>query len=267
MSVTVTKTHFLPTYFGNPLHPITIKLIGVGGTGSLLLAKLARLHQVLIQLDHPGIFVYAYDGDTYENHNVGRQLCTPIDVGRNKAIAMIEKINLNFGLGWEAIPAYFNLENDDISSNIIITCVDNIEVRTTINELAQKRKEETIEDNHYDHYTPFYWMDCGNGKSWGQIVLGSLHAIKQPKFNKDYQTTANLRNVIEIYGDLKKFDSYEVQETKGCSIAESLKEQDVFINDVASVYAANLVKKMLFDVFLTQNGVVFNDFQTMPLTL
>lgn len=265
MEVTIHKTHFLPTYFAHPNHPITISLIGVGGTGSLLLARLARLQNVLLELGHPGIFVYAYDGDNFEKHNVGRQLCTPMDVGRNKAITMVEKINLNFGLGWEAIPEYYNSKNA-FKSNITITCVDNVMVRTDIHNFIQKNKEKGFSPNSYDFRTPFYWLDCGNGKDFGQIVLGSMHAIKQPKRNRN-KTVETLKDVIDIYGGLEKFDNEEIQKTRGCSVREALQEQDLYVNDLASVYAARIIKKLFFDIYITSNGVVFNDLQALPIKI
>ena len=69
-----TNAHYPPNYFFSPTHPITIALVGAGGNGSLLLARLARLDHALFQMGHPGLHLTVFDGDTVQPSNVGRQL-------------------------------------------------------------------------------------------------------------------------------------------------------------------------------------------------
>ena len=76
-------------YLKNPLHPITINLIGVGGTGSLILPRLARLDYALKLLDHSGLMVIAYYYDNVEEFNIGRQNFSVSDLGKNKSVAII----------------------------------------------------------------------------------------------------------------------------------------------------------------------------------
>ena len=90
--------HFTDPYLMQPTHPITIILIGVGGSGSLLLARLARLDYALRQMDHPGLHITAYDDDKVEYFNIGRQNFSFNDIGEFKASMMISKINRTFGL-------------------------------------------------------------------------------------------------------------------------------------------------------------------------
>lgn len=66
--------HFTHNYLVNPLHPVTVNLIGGGGTGSQILTSLARLDVTLRSLDHPGLHVTLYDPDTVSQSNIGRQL-------------------------------------------------------------------------------------------------------------------------------------------------------------------------------------------------
>ena len=107
-------------YLKYPLHPITINLIGVGGTGSLVLPRLARLDYALKLLDHPGLMVFAYDDDVVEEFNIGRQNFSVSDLGKNKAICITEKCNLSFGLLWESIPKKYDVdESSNANINII----------------------------------------------------------------------------------------------------------------------------------------------------
>ena len=90
--------HNVPGYFLNPTHPITVNLIGCGGTGSHMLTKLAQLNHALLELDHPGITVVAFDADTVSPANIGRQAFLASDIGQNKATTLVTRINRAFWL-------------------------------------------------------------------------------------------------------------------------------------------------------------------------
>src|SRR5688500_12535689 len=101
---TKTNVHFAPPYLQNPPHKISVAVIVCGGTGSQVLTCPARFNSTLIAHDHPGLHVTAIDGDTVSSANMGRQLFSESDLGREKVLVMIERINRFFGLNWEAIP-------------------------------------------------------------------------------------------------------------------------------------------------------------------
>ena len=68
------RVHYTDSYLMSPQHPVTVNLIGAGGTGSQVLTCLARLDTALRGLGHPGLFVTLYDPDTVTEANIGRQL-------------------------------------------------------------------------------------------------------------------------------------------------------------------------------------------------
>lgn len=49
------RVHYIHNYLLNPQHPVTVNLIGAGGTGSQVLTNLARLDVTLRALNHPGL--------------------------------------------------------------------------------------------------------------------------------------------------------------------------------------------------------------------
>ena len=71
------RVHYTDSYLINPQHPVTVNLIGAGGTGSQVLTCLARLDITLRALGHPGLFVTLYDPDIVTESNIGRQLFSP----------------------------------------------------------------------------------------------------------------------------------------------------------------------------------------------
>ncbi|MBO8471748.1 MAG: ThiF family adenylyltransferase, partial [Bacteroidetes bacterium] len=79
------RVHYIDNYLINPQHPVTVNVIGAGGTGSQVLTCLARFDTALRGLGHPGLFVTVYDPDTVTEANIGRQLFSPSDIGLNKA--------------------------------------------------------------------------------------------------------------------------------------------------------------------------------------
>ena len=55
------RVHYIDNYLIDPQHPVTVNLIGAGGTGSQVLTCLARLDVTLRALGHPGLSVTLYD--------------------------------------------------------------------------------------------------------------------------------------------------------------------------------------------------------------
>lgn len=245
-------THIIDAYFRNPTHPISITLIGCGGTGSKLLTRLATINHTLLQLEHPGIDLVCYDFDKVEPNNVGRQGFLPADVNQNKAFNLISKINTAYGFDWLAYQEKYTAKTlKENTSNIIITCVDTIDIRMTLS------KHNFKNNNRNDYNTPFYWMDCGNGKDFGQVILGTLRTIKQPKLDNTV-THQTLKNVVDVYGNLKQYNDEATQGISTCSIIESLNKQDLFINDEIGLSAAKIIYKLLTKSMLDFNGVIVN---------
>jgi len=85
-----------------------------------MVSKLAQINAALKKLGHPGIHLKLIDDDVVEQHNVGRQLYSLSDIGKNKAIVCIERINRFFGTIWEALPIRVDYP-DYLKTNIIIT--------------------------------------------------------------------------------------------------------------------------------------------------
>ena len=70
------RVHYTDSYLMNPQHPVTVNIIGAGGTGSQVLTGMARLDVTLRALGHPGLFVTVYDPDIVTDANIGAALRT-----------------------------------------------------------------------------------------------------------------------------------------------------------------------------------------------
>lgn len=231
--------HKVYEYIKNPVHPITIDLVGCGGTGSLVLTRLARMNFALKKLNHPGIHVTVYDDDIVESHNIGRQNFTEDDLFQNKAFCLVEKCNIAYGTDWYS---YSEKHHGNFNSNILISCVDNVLFRKHLfHNSANPNKA------YQPYEKPYYWLDCGNGKDFGQVVLGDPY---------DYKN--GLKSIFRIFNDMEKYESVEFQGIESCGYADSLEVQDLFINDIIACHACELIWKLFRQEHLEYHGVIIN---------
>lgn len=230
-----------PKFYLN-LHPITVSLVGCGGTGSLIATRLARVDYAMRQMGMKGLSVLALDDDIIEPFNVGRQMFVPEDVGDYKSECIISKINQSFQLNWNAQMEKATTE-DQICSNFVITAVDNVETRKKIHDHFYKKNQDA-----HIYQKKYYWIDCGNGKDFGQVVLS------------DHDNT--LKNIFDISPNIKEQEKNVEVQGVGCSYEDKLNEQDLFINDEIAIIATEMVWRMLKDRFIDYN-VVFSNKKTM----
>lgn len=243
------KVHFADKYLLNPTHPVTVSLIGIGGTGSQVLGSLARIDHALIALGHPGLHVTAYDPDEVSLANIGRQQFSMVDRGLNKATVLVTRINRFFGFDWEAVPSLYG--NGQLA-NIVISCVDSVKSRLAIAKAVKSR------NNGVDYQRKMYWMDFGNGTNHGQVVLGTLGRIEQPK-SKKFETVSEMKVITELF-DLSQVD--ETDSGPSCSLAEALSKQDLFINSTLSQLGCALLWQLIINGMIDNQGCYLN-LQTM----
>ena len=54
------RIHFTDHYLLSPHHPVTVFVIGAGGTGSQVVTNLARMNKALQSLGHVGLHVTVF---------------------------------------------------------------------------------------------------------------------------------------------------------------------------------------------------------------
>ena len=206
---------------------VSIALIGVGGTGSLVLSGLVRLNHALRKLGHPGIEVNVYDPDIVTEANIGRQLFTPDEIGQNKAQCLVDRYNLGFALEWHAYPRKYNLNN--YQNRILISCVDS--------KASRREIAGTIPGN-----TGIYLIDSGNDGNFGQVLIGN--------------GSKELPMPYKVQPDLTK--GKETRHAPSCSLAEALSYQDLFVNQWMATAILQLLWQMFRHGELTYRGFYIN---------
>lgn len=240
-------SYSVPDYLLDPQHPVTVHLVGCGGTGSQLLPHLARIDHALLALNHPGLHVTVFDPDTISDANIGRQLFAPADVGFNKAVVMVSRVNRFFDLQWDAETDYY--EPRVFSTNILITCTDTAASRV---EIARKISEATGHQSPYEKR--YFWLDVGNTRTTGQVVLGTI------------EQDPALPTICEMFPDLMEQDKEQAQ-GPSCSLAQALNSQDLMVNTIMAGYAADLLWKIFRQPVMAHHGMYVNleTFKTNPI--
>ena len=213
---------------------VRVLVVGCGGTGSAVVAGLPYLHQSLVAHGHPGgLHVTVIDGDVISPTNCVRQPFARSEIGFNKAIVLVNRLNLFWGLQWEAVPAYLGAEThisrsysgDDLRAHIVLGCVDTRAARATIRDAVGNRS------------TVSYWLDLGNNADSGQFILG------EPLNERNRKATLRLRSAAELFPEIVD-GSFDNDGEPSCSTIEALERQEPFVNSTLAQHALALLARL-----------------------
>jgi PRTRC genetic system ThiF family protein len=224
---------------------IRVLVIGGGGTGSAIVLGLPYLDQAMRAWGHRyGLEVTLMDGDLVSETNCVRQPFSFSDIGQNKAIVLINRINLFWGTRWSAIPNHFYTRSfdrhQDRCPDLVIGCVDTRAGRKAIAESFS---------GGFDHVR--YWLDLGNNAASGQYVLG------QPVNGRNRRKAERLRTVSELYPEVIDVNGGE-DPLPSCSALEALDRQEPFINQTLASSALAMLAQLLRYGRLSHHGAFFN---------
>ncbi len=262
---TKTPIHIVDNYLLNPTNPVTVNLIGAGGTGSHMVKELSILNHALIALGHAGLHVNLFDDDVVSEANLARQLFADAELGLPKSVALINRMNRFFGTNWKAVKQKFSYTGwhrlpEKGMANIYISCVDTAAARFDI----AKVLKELAYYNGNQRNKPMYWMDLGNAQFTGQVILATAKRISQP-VSALYDTVAELPMITDEFKPLLEAEADNNEPS--CSLAEALQKQSLFINSAVANTAANLLATLFREGMTDTRGVFINlkTFSYVPL--
>lgn len=219
----------VPNLFSLPsewLEHCSILVVGCGGTGSEIVDALVRLDHVVRQLGHPGLAITLMDGDKVSAANVGRQRFISPDVGQNKAEVLCRRYGILLRanitaqkefLAGEWLRSLYRLHEFDL----VITAVDRASVRTQLADAWRKETEGPM------------WLDCGNGASTGQVVLGHLAGA----------APGRLPHVLDLFPKIRETPD---DDEPSCSVAAAIRTQNLGVNRFMADTAVFTILSQLF---------------------
>lgn len=248
----VTEHRLHPTIYQSPWRGLHILLVGAGGNGSKFLVALKGLLHAWVAFGNKPFHVTVADGDHVGESNLARQAFYPMDLGRNKAEVLVERMHLSTGVAWAALPRHVTAQDVlEARPDIVVTCVDTREARAIVHEAVTSQASSAC-----------YWLDLGNRLHHGQVVLGS------PRNQVNPRASTRLRTAAELFPEIID-TSLPDDDVPSCSTIEALERQDLFINDLLVAQGANLLWRLLRDGRLTYHGVYINaltgNAQPMPI--
>lgn len=237
------KSHvLLPHIFDDA---IRVHVIGCGGTGSIVVPGLVKIHRTMLALGHPGgLDVTVWDSDAVSESNTVRQNFFESDIGANKADIMVTRLNVAhsaIGLDWSARNERFTDAQYSRTggADLFIGCVDTKASRREILAAIQGERRSC------------YWLDCGNKEDFGQVIAGEWRGgghkqLEQPR----------LPLVTELLPEIIAGD--EEDDTPSCSAVQSIMRQGVITNQMCATWALAWLSEALRFGQIGWNGVFFN---------
>lgn len=257
MIATPKTIHYVEPYITNPTRSLRIAVIGIGGTGSQMIQRLARINMALKAFDHPGIDVVAVDGDTVSEANIGRQLFPHCDIGMNKARSIIYRVNRFYNTNWTYHDQYVDEDKAKSKFNIIITCVDSVKSRALFKKVKFiEHKKKGYVDREEQTY---YHMDLGNDANFGQIIIRNITHFQNDKLPNNH--------LKKLSGYFDLFPKAKDKKNRGpsCSLAEALKTQDLFINSSIAELGSHMLYNMIRKGFINYN-ILYLNLEHMAMT-
>jgi PRTRC genetic system ThiF family protein len=158
-----------------------------------------------------------------------------------KSVVLINRLNLFWGLDWEAVPHHVNANHDLRNDfDLVIGCVDSRAARAKIH--------ETVTGSWCG--IP-YWLDIGNNADSGQFVLG------QPLNRLNKHKADRLRAVSELFPEIID-PALDDDSQPSCSAAEALERQHPFINQTLANHSLALLSRLFRCEPLSYHGGFVN---------
>jgi PRTRC genetic system ThiF family protein len=221
--------------------PVTVALVGAGGTGSQVVTALAQMHYALVKLGHLGGFdVTVIDDDRVSESNIGRQWFFPTDLGQYKADVLVNRVNMTMGTHWKSCAAKVTASSV-LNCDLVIGAVD-----TRSSRFAIVRAMELARSGER------YYADFGNRAMDGQFILGQVISAKR-KTNGD-----TLPHVGELFPEVMDPKVVDPDEGPSCSLAEALHKQSLFINRTLVSHGMAIIWELFWKRKISHHGVFVN---------
>jgi PRTRC genetic system ThiF family protein len=216
---------------------VRIRLIGCGGTGSHLATGLGALARELIERGQACDLAFI-DGDRVEPKNVGRQLFSTGDVGRNKAEVLARRVGAAYNLPVLAVTRNIKTaaelvpHHDYRALHVLVGAVDNPAARAHIAG-AQK-----------DALHQIWVVDCGNENHSGQVIVGNMPDAKAMRGAVSLGMLDRLPSPYLVMPDLVRAPA-AAKRGRSCAELTAAGEQGLMVNRMMAAWALAMLHDLL----------------------
>ncbi len=233
-------------------------VVGAGGTGSFAVPAIARLIYELKQQQNKSAEMLIVDPDVVENGNIPRSNFCFAEIGRYKAQTLAERVSTAWGIETSFSCERFDPEkhlksstSDYRSLTIIVGCVDNF--------MARREMHRALDEfRSYGDASRLWWIDGGNGRTSGQVLLGST--TKRLKVEQYFTGTSICRALPSPslqHSDLLEPEKVEAKSDASCPERIRLGEQGLYINQRVAVEMVEILSSLLLTRNLRRFAVYF----------
>lgn len=244
--------------------PLTIVLVGAGGTG-------ARIMPPLTQMLRQGDSIAVVDHDIVEDRNLMRQHFVTSDIGQHKATVMMRRYSRPGRIDVRAFTGKLEAETahgymqdllgsmtdrvrtrlDTSRGVVFIGAVDNAEAR-----LAIKAAMEYCADHNGN---PSAWIDVGNETRGGQVLLNTRQWLTRVR--ADGQDVDGLWSMRGIYAMPQLLKVVKDDPSESCGMRIDL--QTVQVNHLSAACALNCLSWLLLGIPFSNTGAFFSTLNAM----
>ncbi len=190
--------------------------------------------------------------------NVGRQMFTEADLGKNKATTLASRFNLAMGLNIIAYPEPFDADKHASRyGTLVIGCVDNHLARLELSKMSG------------------LWLDAGNDRVSGQVCIGNTsNPVDVRRCIKSNQYT-HLPNAALLFPQLLEPEPTPEPlpapvPAASCADLVEMGDQALLVNDMIGIVAGEYVYKLLNRLpvlsFLTYVDTESLSMRSVPIT-
>ena len=180
------------------------------------------------------------DGDIISPANCVRQPFSSAEIGLAKAVVMVSRLNLFWGLSWTASAEFLSEQSKIGDFDVVIGCVDTRAARIVIGKHVQGWRSRVN-----------YWLDLGNSADSGQFVLG------QPLNGRNRRSAERLRTAPELFPEIVQ-ESLDDDGVPSCSAVEALERQEPFVNQALAYHALALLTRLFRYGRIEHHGAFVN---------
>lgn len=250
-------------------------LVGAGGTGSFMAMNLARLSFEL-KISSKRASIVIVDPDRVEEGNIPRSNFCFAEIGKHKAETLAQRIAKAWGIEVGFVnegfrPALLESKSDDWSAKysdsnklkILVGCVDNHLARTQMHEAVKIYNEKS----YYKDTPRLWWIDGGNGRETGQVLIGNRlnekeicgSARKSPILSSLPAPSLQHPELLQPENQKLQIQSNQMESDKiTCAERIRLKEQSLNINQRVAVEISEMLSELLLTHKLKRFAAYFD---------